>query len=71
MKRRWLFRVRDENGDEHYVGPEGENRDCEVPFVGTDSEASVEASQRAYLWENQPGNGFPVRITYESRGVMK
>jgi hypothetical protein len=67
--RRWRFRIKDENGEGCYVGPDGRH-DSDAEWIGTDTEASAEAQRRADAWENAT-NGLCLRVVYESHGQVK
>jgi hypothetical protein len=65
VKRRWRFRIEDENGDDvsldEFFNPSF--------FVGTSSEADAEAERLANLWEQQTG-GLALQVVSESHGVV-
>ena len=69
-RHRWLFSIEDSEGDTHYVDAEGKGKHADEFYLGTSAEAAREADRRATAWENLPGNGWPMVVTYEAHGIV-
>ena len=71
-KRRWLYAVKDFDGNEIYVDRRGNpvSRDAAQEHIATDEEAQVESVRRADLWERKK-NDFVASISRHSQGIFK
>lgn len=69
-RRKWRFRAEDFENAVFYLGPNGEERDDEEEWIGTDREAEDEGDRRSDLWEVRTG-GCLDQITRESRGRVE
>ena len=70
MKRKWKFRIETDGPDSEsiYVDAQGRSDD-EARFVGTEYEASQEATRRCFAWEERTGE-TPACIEYVSCGLV-
>jgi hypothetical protein len=69
--RKWKFYVEDENGSGRYVDERGEENSDDVLFIGGNAEANREAERRSGLWESYPSDGWILKVTLESHGIVK
>ena len=69
MKRKWKFRIGTDGpySESIFVDAEG-HHDDDARFIGTEAEASQEATRRCFAWEDMTGD-TPACIEYISCGV--
>ena len=69
MKRKWKFRIETDGpySESIFVDAEGRHDD-DARFIGTEAEASQEATRRCFAWEDMTGD-TPACLEYISCGV--
>lgn len=69
MKRKWKFRIETDGPYSKSIFVDAQGRhDDDARFVGTEHEASQEATRRCFAWEDRTGE-TPACIEYISCGV--
>lgn len=69
--RKWIFSARTHDDEAFCLDEFGNEIDYsdDVPFIGNNHDAVLEAERRANLWEDGK-NGLLAEITYESQGIV-